>query len=1012
MRNIRAKANIVRMAIFGLLAFMAVGPIQAAAKEVVAERWSAERAWEWYKKQPWLVGFNFVPSYAINTTEFWAKETFDEKAIDRELGLAEGLGMNTCRVFTQYLVWKDDPTGFKKRFDAFLGLAAKHRISVMPVLFDDCNADQPEPYLGPQRDPKIQGRGMTSWTPSPGKKAVYDRTVWPDLERYVKDMVGTYGQDRRVLLWDLYNEPCGMGIGDGALVLVESAFGWARAVKPSQPLTVCMLSLTRLTGPELELSDVITFHHYGNVQQWRAAMIEFKPPPPGNAEDMLATLTHFRQFKRPVICTEWMMRTAGSRFATHLPIFKAEAVGCYSWGMVNGRIRCQWPWGPPLGATPLPDQSEWLHDLFHQDGRPYDAKENEFIRQMTADKQIWPTPKECAIEVNANSVIANISPYLAGMHTEDVNHGFYGGLYSQMIFGEAFQEPQRHQSGISGMWVSLNKGSASASFQINTNNPFKGSQSQVINFLDGKGEIGIENRGLNRWGMSFESGQEYEGVLYLRSSGSVLVYAALESGEGTTVYAETSFQTSSTNWTRYSFKLTPNGTATAGRFAIKLKERGAIDVGYAFLQPGEWGRFKGLPVRKDLADLLVAQKINFLRHGGSMVTCKKAFFSDKNLPTHYRWQDMIGLRDLRPINNEGFWYKWFSNGWGIFEFLQLCENAGIEPLVDLNLFNDTAASIADFMDYLQGPVSTLYGAKRAEDGHPAPYRLKYLQLGNENAINQVYVDKFKELATVIWSKDPKMVLVVGDFFYNGKRALPFHKQLLDFAKANNKPIYFDCHTSDLTASLEKYYDRLRVENSAGADFKVANLEHGFGPLRHDLSRALTVAHAINEREKLGDKIEISCTSNSFQADTKRDNQWDIGAIFYNAQKAWAQPAYYVTQMVQNHYMPHAVAATSSLPDSVLDVSAKKSADGKTLVLQVVNLGSKQPVCARIVLNGFVPTRPSMHVAELQSDDPQVHNTVSETQAIVPLETEVPHGFSEGKFLYTFRPNSFTILKLQ
>ena len=983
---------------------------EEARNAAAPQRWPVERTWEWYRRLPWQVGFNFVPSYAINTTEFWAKETFDEKAIDRELGLAEGLGMNTCRVFTQYLVWKDDPAGFKKRFETLLGLADKHGISVMPALFDDCNASEPEPYLGPQRDPMIQGRGMTSWTPSPGKKAVYDRNVWPDLERYVKDLVGAYGQDRRVLLWDLYNEPCNNGIGKGAKALVEAAFGWARAVRPSQPLTVGLYGgygakFTReLTGPEVELSDVISFHLYCDDRY------------------MLEAIKYLGQFKRPVICTEWMMRTHGSRFANHLPIFKAEKVGCYSWGMVNGRTRCQWPWGPPFGSTPLPDQPEWLHDMFYPDGRPYDAKENEFIKQMTADKQIWPTdvatgaaqssPKECAIEVNANSVIANISPYLAGMHTEDVNHGFYGGLYSQMIFGEAFQEPQRHQPGISGMWASLNKGSASASFQINTNNPFKGIQSQVINFLDGKGEIGIENRGLNRWGMSFESGQEYEGVLYLRSSGSVLVYAALESGDGATVYAETSFQASSTNWTRYSFKLTPNGTATAGRFAIKLKERGAIDVGYAFLQPGEWGRFKGLPVRKDLADLLVAQKINFLRHGGSMVTCEKAFFSGKNLPTHYRWQDMIGLRDLRPITNDGFWHKWFSNGWGIFEFLQLCENAGIEPVVDLNLFNDTAASIADFMDYLQGPVSTPYGAKRAEDGHPAPYRLKYLQLGNENAINQVYVDKFKELATVIWSKDPKMVLVMGDFFYDGKKALPFHKQLLDFAKANNKPIYFDCHTSDLTASLEKYYDRLRVENSAGADFKVANLEHGFGPLRHDLSRALTVAHAINEREKLGDKIEISCSSNTFQADKNNDDRWDIGAIFYNAQKAWAQPAYYVTQMVQNHYMPHAVAATSSLPDSVLDVSAKKSADGKTLVLQVVNLGSKQPVRARIALEGFVPTLPTMWVTELHADDPSAGNTASEPLAIVPVGSEVPHGIKNKGFSYTFGANSFTILKLK
>jgi len=112
--------------------------------------WSARRAAAWYAKQPWLVGFNYVPSTAGNTTEFWQAESFDPVTIDRELYWARSLGFNTCRVFVQYLVWEADPEGLKARFTRFLEMAGRHGITVMPVLFDDCAFGNPplaEPCL-------------------------------------------------------------------------------------------------------------------------------------------------------------------------------------------------------------------------------------------------------------------------------------------------------------------------------------------------------------------------------------------------------------------------------------------------------------------------------------------------------------------------------------------------------------------------------------------------------------------------------------------------------------------------------------------------------------------------------------------------------------------------------------------------------------------------------------------------------------------------------------------------
>jgi beta-1,2-mannobiose phosphorylase / 1,2-beta-oligomannan phosphorylase len=333
-------------------------------------RWSAERAWTWYRQQPWIVGFNYVPSTAANTTEFWSAEAFDEKTIDRELGWGAGLGFNSCRVFVQYLVWKNDPAGLKRRLDRFLAIADRHGLTTTLVLFDDCafgDPPQTEPYLGKQREP-IPGMILPSWTPSPGLKAVTNTNAWPDLERYIKDIVGSFGQDKRVLLWDLYNEPGNSGLGNRSLPLVGATFAWARAARPSQPLTMSPWGApAEISRRQLELSDVISFHFYGNYEGLRNQIVDYK------------------KHLRPVISTEWMARLQGSRWASDLPLFKHEAVGCYSWGLVNGRTQCQFAWFHRRGT---PEPKVWFHDLFHQDGRPFDAAEHEAIRQTTANKAI------------------------------------------------------------------------------------------------------------------------------------------------------------------------------------------------------------------------------------------------------------------------------------------------------------------------------------------------------------------------------------------------------------------------------------------------------------------------------------------------------------------------------------------------------------------------------------------------------------------------------------------------
>lgn len=352
----------MKKSIMGIIFAMAITASASVSQGDVA-RWTAEKANAWYQKHQWVFGFNFVPSTAVNDTEIWQKETFDPVTIDRELAWAEGLGYSSCRIFIQYIVWKQDPKGLKQRFDEFLKIADKHHISVMPVLFDDCAFDASrDPYPGKQDDP-IPGTSNARWVPSPGLKLVTDKSAWPDLEKYIKDMVGSFKNDKRIILWDLYNEPGNSGLGNQSQPLVEATFKWAREAKPSQPLTIGVWGAPReISDKQIELSDIISYHYYGGY------------------DGMKNRITDFKKYGRPVICTEWMARPLGAKYQTELPLFKDEKVACYNWGLVNGRTQTQYPWGSPKDA---PEPAVWFHDLLRRDGSPKDAAEIAFIRKFT-----------------------------------------------------------------------------------------------------------------------------------------------------------------------------------------------------------------------------------------------------------------------------------------------------------------------------------------------------------------------------------------------------------------------------------------------------------------------------------------------------------------------------------------------------------------------------------------------------------------------------------------------------
>jgi hypothetical protein len=345
------------------------------------QQWSPERANAWYATQPWLVGSNFIPSTAINELEMWQADTFDLPTIDRELGWAEGLGMNTTRVFLHNLAWKQDRAGFFDRMDKFLQVADKHHIRIMFVLLD--SVWDPNPQIGKQREPRPHVHN-SGWVQAPGAAILKDPSTWSvEIEPYVKEVVGHFRNDRRVLIWDLINEPDNengsykstelANKGEAAQNLLTKVWQWARSVKPTQPLTSGVWrkqdwsdesKLSPMEHLQLENSDVITFHNYD-------------PP-----EKMQLTIHSLRRFNRPIICTEYMARPRGSTFESILPILRKEKIGAYNWGFVSGKTQTIYPWDS--WEKQYPDEPPlWFHDIFRPDGRPYDTKETDLIRKLT-----------------------------------------------------------------------------------------------------------------------------------------------------------------------------------------------------------------------------------------------------------------------------------------------------------------------------------------------------------------------------------------------------------------------------------------------------------------------------------------------------------------------------------------------------------------------------------------------------------------------------------------------------
>jgi alpha-L-arabinofuranosidase len=727
---------------------------------------------------------------------------------------------------------------------------------------------------------------------------------------------------------------------------------------------------------------------------------------------------------------------------------------------------------------------------------------------------IWVTAAQAetaAIVVNPGEVIATTPREVIGVNLEDLNFQTYGGLYSQLIGGESFQEhvdsavlgltglkrlavyvtekdgrlvltggrnanaireavglasvpggqpvvmgppPEQGVFGapgakpvlsidelpaaqraallaaaapghqVSRQWRGFAT-KATGRFDFERAKPFIGIQSQNLTFVSGAGEVGMENAGSNRTGINLVAGRPYEGLLRIRATGSQTVWVSLLDASGKRKLAEKPIQVVADGTYRaYPFTITPASGDARGRFAISLKGPGTVTVGYAFLQPGDWGRFKGLPVRRDLAQALLDQGVKAIRYDGSMVSGAV----DQKL---YKWKEMIGPRDLRKPYT-GAYNPYASHGFGIFDFLDFAEAAGVMAIPGVRI-DETPEDMADFVEYVNGPVTTPWGARRAADGHPAPYNLRHLEFGNEHPMSAAYRDQFEKLAKAVWAKDPKMILLIANsLIAPGGRESPAAARavwevgpdgsmspqlenavhLMRFAQANGGEIWWDQHfqafpndyqdsnsapTIDVIPVLKASIDKLVPGNT----LKIAALEENGASA--NLRRALVHARNLNAFFRLGSLVPAVAIANAFEA-SGQALSWDQGVTGFTPSSLFHQPTYYVDQAVSRFWAPKVVRTRVTGP---LDAQARLSEDGRQVVLMVVNEASA-PVESTLRIAGteLSPAKPT-EIIELTGPD-EGRNTAEHPAQVVPVSRTWENWTAVAR--YTFPARSVTLFR--
>jgi len=654
---------------------------------------------------------------------------------------------------------------------------------------------------------------------------------------------------------------------------------------------------------------------------------------------------------------------------------------------------------------------------------------------------------DAVITVRPDSIAGRIDPNIYGHFPELVFRVFYGGMWAEMLSMRKFEGRDVSQGAVKP-WYPIGR-TAKTYFTHDNTVFYAGNQSQKIVSREAPGHAA----GLGQGELFLEAGKGYEVRINVRQEGiATPLVVSLEGGNG--IYASHKISPPEGNWNRFSFRLRPSQTDRNGSLTLKFAGPGTLWIGTASLMPED--HLSGY--RPDVIQALRAIKIPNLRWPGG------------NTVSFYRWEDGIGDRDRRPprlnlarvIEGEGRY--WEPNDVGIDEFMELCRLTGAAPFVVVNAGDGTAEEAGRWVEYCNGPANSVYGARRAANGHAGPYQVKLWGLGNEvygdwqggHVDEETYARRVVAFARAMRAIDPDIKLVAsgarswlepqwnpalfrlakGSFDYLSLHSYAKkYRSRMKKEDLNNpafaKEFYYYIVSSPygIEEQIRLTADEIRAALPNGPDIPIAYDEwncwayrapnRGFGDHEVDFAArdgvyTAGVFHAFRRQNRSVKLADFSMTVNA------------LGLIRVNQFGLFFNPQYLAFQMYMNHQGPVLVesaaagAGTFAAPEyeegrpqaigriSYLDSSATLSEDGKTLYLAVINLHDANPITAGIEIQEWRP-RPRGKAVWLEAESYMTENTFEHPGRVAIREKAL-----EGpgpSMTYQFPPHSVTILEL-
>lgn len=386
------------------------------------------------------------------------------------------------------------------------------------------------------------------------------------------------------------------------------------------------------------------------------------------------------------------------------------------------------------------------------------------------------------LKVDTAAAGTKVSPNLYGIFYEDINHAADGGLYAELVQNRSFEYNSVDNSGYNGLtaWTRVARGGATGTATVTGDKPLNANN---INYLRlnvtnaGSSGYGVSNAGFNK-GIAVQAGKTYDLSLYARRATGGPITASIESADGSKVYGTATIDAQSADWQKYKATITANGTTDAARLVVLAGGTGQVDLDMISLFPEDTFKGRENGMRKDIAETIAALKPRFLRFPGGCVTnvgTYDPYSANHDRRRIYQWKETIGPVEERPTNFN-FWGYNQSYGIGYYEYFQFAEDIGAAPLpvlsVGVNGCNENrpltdeaklqryVQDTLDLIEFANGPADSTWGSKRAAMGHPEPFNLKYIGLGNEEIYTQFFTN-YPKFADAIRAKYPDIKILTN-----------------------------------------------------------------------------------------------------------------------------------------------------------------------------------------------------------------------------------------------------------